>query len=108
MGKLNAILHSSGLLRINHIHMNFTEDELLILNGFFNSQDSLPTEVEVLSVKLREHFNQDISTETLEVPVAPETAPTPVEEAPVDAVPDAVPEVAPTTDSAPAAEETPA
>lgn len=50
--------------------MQFTDDELLALNGFLNGEENLPVAIEAFNVKLREHFQQDTSVESLEVEAA--------------------------------------
>lgn len=50
--------------------MDFTNDELIALNSYFNGAEDLPVEVEAINVRLREHFAQDNSAETPEVEAA--------------------------------------
>lgn len=71
--------------------MNLTDNEVLVLNGYLNGEESLPVEVEAVNVRFRQHLGEDVSTETPEV-VSAEAEVTTQEEAPAEVVaPEEVP-----------------
>lgn len=73
--------------------MQFTPEEIVTLNTYFNSCAELPVDVLAVNDKIRAFLRQDLSTE-------PEVVDTPVEQAPVDPAPvDTVPVDTPAADT---------